>query len=218
MTEWEPHRTLLTAQVSPEWSKKLRNTIIYLILHVFCVDFALAQTTNEEFPFLWGGKVYADPNSGITPETRKRYRDLPNKYPNAASCIVIKNEVGGTTLIEDLIWENLHNREEVEVWLFRALSIHKTDEKITDWMLQRGWLAREVVTSQSTAHLLGVPDPTTQLGFFWDAKANGALYGDSHEKERYLRRAVGSTATVTIDSTKGVLWLRFKNEPKWRWN
>ena len=192
------------------------NTVILSIVFTFiCLGCAQAESRTEETPFLWGGKIYADPNSGITPATRERYRDIPYQYPDAASCTMVEKILEGATQFKNLNWNHLNIKEEVEVCLFRVLSTLKGAEQITKWMQQRGWLAREVVDAQYSAHMLGVQGPVTQLGFYWDALSNGALYGDSDERNRYLRRNIGSTATVTIDEEKGVVWIRFQNKSKW---
>ena len=205
-----------TAQrISRHCMKKLRIAILFLALNVFYFESALAEAITEESPFLWAGKIYADPASGITTEVRNRYGDLPFKYPNKASCIATNN-VEGTAQLENLIWDDLHTTSEVEVCLFRVLAALKDQEKITNWMLKRGWAKPFVTDSTSTGHLFGATGQVTQLSFYWDAARLGALYGDSAERRKFLRRNLGATATVTIDSTKGVLRLIFRNEPKFQ--
>lgn len=194
---------------------RFNTVILSVVFHFIGFGCALAESRTEETPFLWGGKIYADPNSGITSETRDRYRDIPYQYPDAASCTVVEKNIEGAVQFKNLNWSQLSNEEEVEVCLFRVLSTMKGAEQITEWLQQRGWLAREVTDAQYSAPMLGVQGPVTQLGFYWDALSNGALYGDSYERKRYLRRCRGSAATVTIDEDKGVVWIIFQNKSKW---
>ena len=165
-----------TAQrISLHCVKKLRITLLSLALNAFCFESVLAEGITEESPFLWFGKIYADPASGITTEVRNRYGDLPFKYPNKASCIATNN-VEGTAQLENLIWDDLHTTTEVEICLFRVLAALKDQENITNWMLQGGWDKPFVTDSTSTAHLFGATGQVTQLSFYWDAARLGALY------------------------------------------
>ena len=186
--------------------KKLRIAILFLALNVFYFESALAEAITEESPFLWAGKIYADPASGITTEVRNRYGDLPFKYPNKASCIATNN-VEGTAQLENLIWDDLHTTSEVEVCLFRVLAALKDQEKITNWMLKSGWAEPYVTDSTSTAHLLGATGPVTQLGFYWDSERLGEPYGLGYRKTPFFSLTRSFTVTVLLDNQRGVLWL-----------
>ena len=176
---------------------------------------AVSQTHFEETPFLWFGKQYADSSSGIAPAIYDLYKDIPFIYPSASNCLAGNPISQDETEAANLIWNQLNSNEEVEVCLFRVLAKVRDKEKIIAWMSRQGWVFQEIVDSSNTAFLLKSHGPVVQVGFRWNAKVNGAPFGDSDVQKSYLRFNLSSKITVLLDDERGVLSLTIDGQSIW---
>ena len=175
----------------------------------------ILQNVEEESPFLWGGKEYADRSSGIADGVYDQYGNIPFDYTNASACLVGNPVSEDQFESTDLIWGELETVEHVEVCLFRVIARLREKDKISAWLTRQGWAPQEVFDSSSTAHLMGSPGPVLQVGFYWNAEEIGAPFGSDAAQQFYFRYSRSSKITINLDDDRGLLWLTFNNQSIW---
>lgn len=174
-----------------------------------------AQSVPEESPFLWIGKQYSDPNSGVKPHIRERYGNLPYEFPGAADCVVTSTVPEDLRNMPDLKWAELKSTEELDVCLFRVLTRLREEKLISDWLTQQGWVTGERSDSKSTARFYGAEGTLLQLGYYWLPKETGPLYGPCKTNPGDSCNYYSSKLTVYLDGVRGVLSVEVRHNHRW---
>ena len=110
----------------------------------------------EETPFLWAGKVYADPEADISDHIRRQFGDVPFQYPDVASCL--DDPSAPDDLMQaDLKWDELPDFAALNVCFFRLFSALGSLERSSVWLSRQGWTVDPAREEPHLAHLYVVP-------------------------------------------------------------
>jgi hypothetical protein len=133
----------------------------------------------EETPFLWAGKVYADPAAQIAQGVRDRIGDAPTRFPDAASCLTAPLAPGDDPIDFDLRWDEFARFGDVEVCLFRVFARLGTAERIATWLQRQGWTVEPFEDISNLAHMVNAEGEELILvrGSWHEVPRRGAPFG-----------------------------------------
>ena len=167
----------------------------------------------EETPFLWAGKVYADPEADISDHIRRQFGDVPFQYPDVASCL--DDPSAPDNLMQaDLKWDELPDFAALNVCFFRLFSALGSLERSSVWLSRQGWTVDPAREEPHLAHLYAVP----RSGFRsctarWSVRGDGAPYGPSTQRE-WLARAVAQITLISSwSASKGLVAVVVQESP-----
>lgn len=201
-------------------SKHLYN-IMFFVFSIFIASEAFGQDTanytQEDVPFRWDGKIYADPVSGIKESVRNRIGDAPYRYPNLVSCQANEFLPEEDPFDVELRWAEFTSDAEVEVCLFRLFSELGTIDRIKTWIQNQGWHSISSFDYSRHATLYGLADNTTMTGInaYWDTERKGPFYGPEMIQQEMAPGTRSASLSIMVADDAGVFWVEVGHRSIW---